>query len=209
MTDWLEWHGAYDRDSSLSRRLQVVQGQLRSALDSRAEGEIRLISLCAGQGRDVVPVVAAHPRRPDVRARLVELDPDNARIAAAAAQAAGLTGVEVVTRDASLTESYAGAVPADIVLACGVFGNISPEDIEATIEQLPRLCARGATVVWTRGRGRRDQDPRPTVRRWFGERGFEELFFQGEPEEFGVGAHRLAAEPTPFDPSRKLFTFIR
>ncbi len=207
MSDWVEWHRAYDRDTSLSRRLRVVQEQLTAALDRQAPGGISVISLCAGQGRDVLSVVADHPRRPDVRARLVELDPDNARVAAETAEAAGLTGIEVVTGDASLTESYAGAVPADVVLACGVLGNISVEDIEGTIAQLPSLCAPGATVIWTRGG--RDPDLRPTVRRWFGEQGFEELFFRGEPEDFGVGVHRLAAEPKPFDPGLKLFTFVR
>ena len=209
MTDWREWHSAYDRESSLGRRLEVVQAQLQAALDRQAEGEIRLISLCAGQGRDVIPVVAAHARRPDVRARLVELDPENARIAERAARTAGLAGVEVLTGDASLTGSYAGAVPAGIVLACGVFGNITAVELESTIGCLPELCAPGATVIWTRGRGPGDQDPRPGVRRWFREHGFEELFFQGEPEEFGVGVHRLTAEPKPFDPGRKLFTFVR
>jgi len=198
VTDWLEWHSAYDRDSSLSRRLQLIQKQLKAALDRRPEGQIRLISLCAGQGRDVLPVVAGHSRRADVRARLVELDPENTRIASATAEAGALTGIEIVTGDASLTESYAGAVPADIVLACGIFGNITSEDIEGTIEQLPALCSAGATVIWTRGG--RDPDLRPAVRRWFGRHGFEELFFQGEPEEFGVGVHRLTAEPKPFDP---------
>jgi hypothetical protein len=33
-----------------------------------------VISLCAGQGRDLLGVLADHPRREDVRARLVELD---------------------------------------------------------------------------------------------------------------------------------------
>ncbi|GHD35622.1 hypothetical protein GCM10010335_31060 [Streptomyces galbus] len=30
--------------------------------------------MCAGQGRDLIGVLAGHPRRDDVRARLVELD---------------------------------------------------------------------------------------------------------------------------------------
>jgi hypothetical protein len=204
--DWVGWHGAYDdRDSSLARRLRVVQGQLEAALDRQAPGEIRLIGLCAGQGRDVLPVVATHPRGPDVRARLVELDPHNTRLAADAA--AGLDAIEIVTGDASLTESYAGAVPAHVVLACGVFGNIADDDVASTIEHLPELCAEGATVIWTRGAT--TSDLRTTMRRWFAGRGFEELFFEGEPEGYGVGVHRLIAEPKPFDPDRKLFTFVR
>ena len=206
--DWVDWHGQYERpDSWLSRRLEVVQGQLRAALDREPPGEIPLVSLCAGQGRDVVPVVAAHPRREDVRARLVELDPANARFAAASASDAGLARFEVVEGDAASTSAYAGAVPARIVLACGVFGNVTDEDIRHTIDCLPTLCAPGATVIWTRGN--RAPDRRAAVRRWFDERGFEELFFRGEPEEFGVGVHRLAREPEPFDPGLELFTFIR
>jgi hypothetical protein len=170
-------------------------------------GAIQVISLCAGQGRDLLPVIAAHPRRPDICARLVELDPRNAQIAGATAGAAGLTNVEIATADASLTASYAGAVPAHLVLACGIFGNISDEDIAHTIKHLPTLCARAGAIVWTRGPSA--PDLRPTIRGWFSDQGFEELFFQGEPESFGVGVHRLATEPKPFDSRVKLFTFIR
>jgi hypothetical protein len=206
--DWVDWHGQYEQpDSWLSRRLVVVQEQLRAALDREPPGEIPLVSLCAGQGRDVVPVVAAHPRREDVHARLVELDPANVRVAADGAAEAGLGGVEVVEGDASSTSAYEGAVPARIMLACGVFGNITDEAIRHTIDCLPTLCAPGATVIWTRGN--RPPDRRAAVRQWFDERGFEELFFRGEPEEFGVGAHRLVGDPAPFDPGLKLFTFIR
>ena len=113
----------------------------------------------------------------------------------------------MIEGDASLTSAYSGAVPARIVLACGVFGNITDEDIRHTIDCLPTLCAPGATVIWTRGNRRPDR--RAAVRQWFDERGFEELFFRGEPDEFGVGAHRLLREPEPYDPDLKLFTFVR
>ena len=206
--DWVAWHESYDRESSLRRRLEVVQAQVARALDARPPGPIKVIGLCAGQGRDLLPVVASHPRRDDVHARLVELDPRNVELAKASAEAFRLTQIEIVAGDASLTSVYAGAVPADIVLTCGVFGNVSDEDIAYTIEQLPTLCSSGATVVWTRGAGK-GSDLRPAVRRWFGEAGFEELFFRGEPESFGVGVHRLAVEPRAFDPGLKLFIFVR
>lgn len=203
--DWVEWHSAYDRDSSLRRRLHVVHARISECLDACAAGPIRVVSLCAGQGRDLIPVVARHPRRHDIRARLVELDPRNARTAAAGAGAAGLDDVEVVQGDAALTSSYAGAVPADLVLVCGVFGNISDADIAYTIEQLPMLCAPGATVIWTRGR--RAPDLTPTIRSWFARHGFEELSFEGKPGSFRVGVHRLTTSPKPFDPTAKLFSF--
>jgi len=199
--DWQRWHEAYDEDSSLARRLAVVQGRIRELLDRAQPGPIRVVSLCAGQGRDLLPVVAAHPRGPDVRARLVELDPRNV------AAIPPLPDVEVVCADAALLSAYEGAVPADIVLACGVFGNVTAEDIRRTIEHLPMLCARGAAVIWTRGAS--DPDLRPAIRGWFAEHGFEEGFFLAEPGSFGVGVHRLAGEPQALDPAVKLFTFVR
>ncbi|MFI6737474.1 hypothetical protein ACIBI9_31505 [Nonomuraea sp. NPDC050451] len=119
--DWAGWHDAYDVPGSpLERRLQVVRKRIAAALDSGAE---RVVSLCAGQGRDLLPVLAAHPRRDRVRARLVELDEHNV----AAAGRAAPPGVEVVRGDAALLGAYAGAVPADLVLVCGGFERVEVE----------------------------------------------------------------------------------
>ena len=41
------------------------------------------------------------------------------------AWSAGDADVEVLVADAGRTDSYAGRVPAEVVLVCGVFGNIS------------------------------------------------------------------------------------
>ena len=107
--DWLEWHRPYDvPGSSLAVRLSLVQGHIVRALDEAPAGEIRIVSMCAGQGRDVIGALRAHPRRADVRARLVELDPRNAVIAREMADAAGLGRVEVVTGDASVSDAYLG-----------------------------------------------------------------------------------------------------
>jgi hypothetical protein len=149
--DWAEWHRPYDDPASLlSGRLRRVQDHLRVLLDRQPPGPVQLISLCAGQGRDVIGVLAGHQRGADVRARLVELDLRNVEYARRAAAAAGLDGVEVLAADAGLTDAYAGAVPAQIVVACGIFGNITDADIARTVFGLPGLCAPGAGVIWTR-----------------------------------------------------------
>src|ERR1700733_10104253 len=174
--DWVEWHRDYDDPGSLlSRRLQLVQGHLCAEIDHAPAGDIRLISLCAGQGRDVIGALAGHPRRDDVRARLVELDERNVAVARQAAQAAGLDGVEMLQADAGITDACAGAVPARIVVACGIFGNITDADIQATVAALPGLCAPGALVLWTRHRS--PPDLTPAIRSWFGEAGFSEEAF--------------------------------
>jgi hypothetical protein len=204
---WVRWHDAYEAaDSPLSRRLRVVQGCLKKALDQAADGPIRLISMCAGQGRDVIGVLVDHPRRPDVEALLVEVDPDLVAAARATAESAVLSQVHVTQGDASITSAYNAFMPADIVMICGVFGNISEDDIHATILELPRLCASGATVVWTRHR--RDPDLTPTVRAWFEETRFEEISFEGADDvPFGVGSARFVGRPAPYRPERRMFRF--
>ena len=103
--------------------------------------------------------------------------------------------------------SYAGAVPADLVLVCGVFGNITDADIRRTVETLPTLCAPGATVIWTRHR--RPPDLTVDIRQWFTTAGFEEVgFTTADDVLFGVGAHRLVGAPAAFAPDRRLFAFV-
>lgn len=62
MTDWLAWHtGHEDPSSPLSARLRSVQRHLADAIDQAPPGRVSLVSLCAGQGRDVIGVLPRHP----------------------------------------------------------------------------------------------------------------------------------------------------
>jgi hypothetical protein len=204
--DWQAWHDDYEEpDSALGQRLALVQRQVRAALDRATRGPVRAISICAGQGHDLIGVLADHPRRADVTARLVELDEHNALLARRAAHTAGLDGVEVIATDASITDAYAGAVPADLILLCGVLGNIPEADIANTIRHLPRLCALGATVIWTRHR--HPPDLTPYIRETFEQTGFGELTFEDSPP-FGVGASGLLVSPQPFEGGIRLFEFV-
>jgi hypothetical protein len=165
--------------------------------------------MCAGQGRDVIDVLADYARRDDVEALLVELDPRNVEIARRSADDAGLARVRVREADASLSDSYAGAVPADVVLECGVFGNISEDDIRRTVEFTPKLCAPCATVIWTRGE-RAGGETVARIRGWYAGAGFEEIALEAPADAtFRVGVHRLAAPPQPFEPGVRLFRFMR
>lgn len=203
--DWAEWHQGYEDDNSgLPLRLARVRQRVREALDDLPSGPITIISMCAGQGRDLLGVLPDHPRRDDVRARLVELDPGLAADARRAAR--GLPGVEVVEADAANCAAYAGLVPADLVLVCGVFGNIADEQVRHTIAHLPRLCRTGGTVFWTRHR--EPPDLTPTIREWFGANGFTEVAFDfGDGGYWSVGTHRLIGPSLPFDPDVRLFEF--
>jgi hypothetical protein len=208
--DWLTWHAAYDDPSSaLNVRLRRVQFHLSEAIDRAPAGPVSLVSLCAGQGHDVIGVLPAHPRRDDVRAVLVEYDPRIADLARGAAEQAGLAQVEVRQADAGTPASFADALPADVLLLCGIFGNISNPDIERTVTAAQAMCQPGATVIWTRYR--RPPDVTPQVRAWFGASGFDEVAFDpvGGDRLMSVGVNRLARPATTGLPGGRLFTFRR
>jgi hypothetical protein len=204
--DWYDWHAYYDDPGSgLSRRLSWVQDQVTTALNDAPAGPIRAVSLCAGQGLDLLGVLADHPRRADVTARLVELDPRNTSVAAGLVARAGLTGVEVVTGDASLTSQYADFGPAGLVLACGLFGNMTDADVRATIGYCAQLCAENGTVIWTRARWAPDLVPQ--ICGWFEASGFERSWLSDPRYTQCVGAHRRLAPPDPLDADAVMFTF--
>jgi hypothetical protein len=139
--DWMAWHEAYDDpSSSLSARLQSVRGHLAEAIRQVPPGAVSLVSLCAGQGRDVLGVLPEHPRRGDVHAVLVEYDPRNVAVARQAAEREGLSRLQVREADAGLVSGFADALPADVLLLCGIFGNVSDDDIRHTVQAAATLC---------------------------------------------------------------------
>ena len=214
--DWLAWYHQYDDpSSSLSRRLDVVREHLARMLAERPPGPVTLLSLCAGDGRDTLPVLASLPadRRADVRATLVELD---AELADAGRREAATLGVDVDLRtgDAGLAATWADTCPVDVLMLCGVFGNVVDGDVAATVAALPSLLVPGAVVLWTRGRAVDHDpttvagDPAEWVRSLFVDAGFTEEAFVSPPDVgFRLGAHRWTGPTTGATPVR-LFAFV-
>ena len=107
-----------------------------------------VIGLCSGQGRDVIDVVANHPRRTDVTARLVEA---GARLVADArdlAEQVGVGGIELVcglVRRAGFAEVAFDAEPG-AMFGVGTRRFTGPS---------PGLAARPALVRLRRRRRRR------------------------------------------------------
>jgi SAM-dependent methyltransferase len=157
----------------------------------------------------VFGVLPDHPRRGDVKAVLVELDPRNVEAARTSAKRTGLTQVEIIEADAANSDVYAPFAPADIVLACGILGNVTDVDLERTVRSLSMLCRTGGSVIWTRHR--LDPDMTPQIRAWFGESGFEELSFDApdNASKSGIGTVRLIGPPLPYQPGFRFFTFTR
>lgn len=207
-TDWSQWHDAYARPGSgLADRLAAVRSQIGRRLDTTAPRPVRVISACAGDGRDLLGVLAGRPDADRVSALLVERDPALAGRAREAARPLPAR-VDVQEADAARSDVYADAVPADLVLLCGIFGNVSDADVRATVEAAPELCAPGAEVIWTRHRDHPDLTP--SIREWFAVAGFQEVAFVApDADPWSVGVHRLVAAPRPLVSGRSWFTFVR
>jgi hypothetical protein len=184
MADWVGWHTAYESDTPLARRLVAVQEQVALALTRAAPGPVRLLSLCAGEGRDVLPVLT--------------------RLCARAAVSAP-PGLAVVAGDAGTTAACVGAAPADLLLLCGIFGNVSDDDVRRTVEAVPALLAAGGNVIWTRHTGAPDLTPQ--LRAWCAAAGVTETaFVTGDRWSVGAGVRHAAPEELPAD--ERLFTFV-
>ncbi|MFJ5840395.1 SAM-dependent methyltransferase [Streptomyces shenzhenensis] len=203
--DWYAWHAQYDDLASpATRRLGAVQDLVRAALDRAlaARPTATVISVAAGQSRDLLPVLIEHPRRDDIRARVVELDPRNADFAEGACHGAGLRAVEVVSADAGLVDIFAETAPADLILLGELLPLLGPDDVEGTIAALPQLCASDATVVCSAS-----TVPEAVRHAWLVS--FERAgFTPGEEPAVPAGrvfAHRYTGPPIPLIPGTRMF----
>jgi hypothetical protein len=205
--DWVAWHRTYDDPNSrLSHRLALLERHLREVLDRAPAGKITVISVCAGQGRDLFGVLADHPRHADVVATLVELDSRNAQIARSTARRLGLEGISVVEADAGTTDAYVGAAPASLIILAGFFAYVVDADVARLIAALPQLCAANATVIWARGPARSTHAAQ--IRAWFRAAQFVELAAEDvEEPEMHVGVEQFVGSPVPLQPGYRLFTF--
>jgi hypothetical protein len=152
--DWVAWHNGYDTWPPLRARLRAVREQL-AALDACPAGPVRIISLCAGDGGELIGLLHEHPRRDSVRAYLVEQNADLVRQGEAALAQFRLVSVIAFRHaDATLSTTYLDIAPADIVLAAGVFGNLTPPQTARLVSHFLRLCRPEGAVIWTRRVGR-------------------------------------------------------
>ena len=215
--DRQEWYQEYDDpSSSLWRRLEEVRRLLAADLDERAAADqtsVRLLSLCAGDGRDTIPVLAARPDL-EVDACLVELDPGLAGAARAAAAEAELD-LDVRTADAGAAANFRDRMMGDVLMLCGIFGNISDADVERCVDASRGLVRPGGTVIWTRGNRVPEDpteavdDPAEWVRGLFAAAGFEEVAFVAPDDaSYRVGVGRNASPISGRAPAWS-FSFVR
>jgi Putative methyltransferase len=150
---WSNWPEEAYHLERYQKRLAAVQSHLAGCLDvAAARGSVKLLSMCAGDGRDVIGVLRSHELRQNVSACLVELNGKSVALGIGRAREAGLEkSVSFVHGDATTFATYQHIAPADIVLVCGVWGHVRAGDRGQLVSSLASLCRAGGAVVWSRG----------------------------------------------------------
>jgi hypothetical protein len=126
-----------------------------------------------------------------------------------AAQIAGIENqIEFIHGDATKSRTYQGIIPADLVLACGVFGNVRMRHISHLIFRLRSLCRSGSFLVWTRVLSRDGLREVETIRDLLQKAAFEQvcLEFSDVTNHF-IGSHRYVGINQPLTKRKRLFKF--
>jgi hypothetical protein len=148
---WQNWPERAYGTRLYQDRLAAVQEHLAERLD-QATGPVRIISLCAGDGRDVIGTLARRARGENVQAWLVELNRQSVIEGRRRANRVGVADkVVFVNGDATTYATYRSIPPADIMLACGVWGHVPPCQRRNLVHALACLSQTGGAVIWTRG----------------------------------------------------------
>ncbi len=140
---WMGWSDTAYQKQSYQQRLLLVQRHLSESLDVAPCGTVRILSMFAGDGRDVVNVLGKHPRRGEVLAWLVEQNSQSVASGIRRSAEVGLgTATTFLEKDATQYAAYHGLAPAHIVLLCGVWGHVPIRERGQLIQALASLCAR-------------------------------------------------------------------
>jgi Putative methyltransferase len=149
---WSGWPERAYGQERYQQRLFVVKEHLAECLNIAPHGQVRITSLCAGDGRDVIGVLASHQRRNDVAACLVELNRQSVAVGLRLTKSAGLEKiVDFRNEDATVYTTYKNSPRSDIVLVCGVWAHVPVHERGQLVDAIACLCKPGGTVIWTRG----------------------------------------------------------
>jgi hypothetical protein len=205
--NWKEWHSQYDRCEVMQSRLATVRQTIEQCLRLLPPGRQRILSVCAGDGRDIIPLIAQSPRRSDFRGVLVEQDAALVKAGQELIDAHELGRyLTFLQADATAPAIYAERIPCDLVLAAGVFGNLLPRDFDMFVRALGAFLKTDGYLVWTRNRvvsnGHREI---PRIRQTLQSHGFVECYHH-DITDYIVACHQYQHETLPL-PDTKLFTF--
>ncbi len=209
--DWAEWHKRYESVPSLQERLAVVCEEISLAISATRTKPVRILSICSGDGRDVILSTAASKLRKSISGVLIELNPDLvARGRSTIKEFSLQEEISFQCSDATKSETYRSIAPAHIVVLSGVFGNLKYEDVGLLIDSLRSLCEPKARVIWTRNLNEFGDGETVVggIKKLFANVNFTEASYTKTPSGvFAVGTHVYEGETLNLPARPVLFRF--
>ena len=205
---WSGWpEKAYRRDR-YQQRLLAVQEHLAECLDFALHSPVQILSICAGDGRDVIGVLRSHPRPKNAAAWLVELDRQSVAAGVRHATSVGLEhAVTFLNDDATDFATFTNIPPSDIVLVCGVWGHVPVAERARLVRALAAFCKPNGAAIWTRGLTLGLAQLREIQSQFVGP-SWEEVRLQFTPDNrWGVATHRYRGPPVERPTSGRIFNF--
>jgi hypothetical protein len=207
---WSDWPQEAYRQQRYEQRLSKVREHFTECLDNAPRGPVRVLSLCAGDGRDVIGGLGSHPRRTDVTAWLIESNRQSVALGVRQAASARLEkAVNFLCGDATAYAAYKNITPADIVLLCGVWGHVRADERELLVRAVASLCKPGGSVIWTRG-VLPDTTRLQQIQLHFAALPWEEVRVSiTSDHRWAVATYRYSGPPRELPRSGRLFRFQR
>jgi hypothetical protein len=206
---WNGWSDSAYRKQSYQHRLLLVQQHLSECLDNAPPGIIRIVSLFAGDGRDVLGVINTHPRRSDVLATFIEQS--SPAVASGFRRAAELglaSATTFLNKDATEYEAVQGITPANIILLCGVWGHVPHDDRAQLIQAVTSLCTPNGRLIWTRGISK-GIAKLEQIEGLFARTQWEKVQIRITPgNQWAVATYRFLGTPLPRPKSGQIFHFM-
>ena len=208
--DWKAWHTRYQTDTELQARLEQVKAYINEALLALPAGKLNIVSICSGDGRDLIEVLPTHPRREDVVGWLLEYNESLVHDAQQAILHHGL-GMSLFpcVADATDAKQYAGIPLAHLVVLAGVFGSVEDGEIARFLCNLQVLCAPSAYVIWTQNISTLEGQRRTeTLQQALSRQEFSSISVVTTPQQrYHVGLHRYVGGHVSRQLDDRLFTF--
>lgn len=209
--DWNQWLDRYETNQPLRERLTFVVSHIAKAILDCHEDPVPVLSVCAGDGRDLVVALSSMESKRMVRADLIESNPDVVSKGRNLVAEHGLSqSVKFRCADATKRRTYQYLTPAKVVIVSGVFGNLRDIDAARLIRLLHSLCQPDSLVIWTRNLVEFDDGGSATdkIREILRASDYEETRFERtQSGVFAIATHRYRGQTKPLPTDEILFDF--
>jgi 2-polyprenyl-3-methyl-5-hydroxy-6-metoxy-1,4-benzoquinol methylase len=200
---WYDWHieKHSDPNSYTSQRMTDIGLVIEEYLKDTVHRS-NIVSVCAGQGLDLIPILRQYPNSAD--AYLIDIEQQN--IDHINKISTGLEGIHTYAADATVSNTYINnKIPrANLLLVCGVFAHLTSEDQSIFIQNMRSLLKPGGYVIWTR-----IDEYLNDIHEKFENNGYKKIDLSHINLSTGsVGMSRLKESIKTLHPDKQIFNFL-